>query len=375
MTIYNKILIVRLSAVGDVINVLPALKVLRSTYPKAHISWLVEDRAKDILENNPDLDEVFVFPRKRWQKDIKSFVSFLPTLKEAITFFKNIRSNNFDLIIDFHGNFKSGLMTMFSGKCVKLGFDRKSCKEWNHLFTNRHASLVNKRIHRIDKNLSLLKLLEIDNTYLKTDIIIPNSDKTFIDDFLSHNIAEDKQLAVIHPGTSKFGEFKRWPAEKYAKLADMLINKLNMAVLFTWGGSEIEIVNNILSFMHEKATISCKTQSLKQLAELINRSNIFISGDTGPMHIASIMEKRQVAIFGPKDPIIYGPYLLSKNLNPNTLIPNSHHKTTRLVRKDLPCSPCKKRKCKQNVCIKLITPDEVFFVCKELMTKIEIGNS
>ncbi len=357
---FKKILIIRLSAVGDVINVLPALKSLRLAYPSAHIAWLVEDRAKDMLEDNPDLDNIFVFPRKTWQKEIKNPIKVIPTIIKAFKFFRNINCENFDLVIDFQGNLKSGLMTMFCGKDVKLGFDRKSCKEWNNLFTNRHAHLKETRIHRIDKNLGLIKAIGIDSDYVKPEVIILEKDKEFIAKFINEKVKDNRQLAVIHPGTSKFGEFKRWPTENYAKLADMLIKKLNISVIFTWGGSEITIVNEIVSLMQEKAIISCKTNSLKQLAELIRRSNIFISGDTGPMHMASIIEKPLVAIFGPKDPIIYGPYLLSKELDHDNLTLKNPFNRANLVRKDLPCSPCKKRKCKQNICVTSVSPDEVF---------------
>lgn len=368
MTDFKKILIIRLSAVGDVINVLPALRSLRSAYPAAYIAWLVDDRAEGILCDNPDLDDIFIFPRKGWQKSIKKPFRIIPTLFEAFAFFKSLNHKEFDLVIDFHGNLKSGLMAMFSGKCVKLGFDRKSCKEWNHLFTNLHVSLENRRIHRIDKNLNLLKPLGIDTKYIKPQITVSDNDKGFIADFLAKSIDKEKPLVVIHPGTSKFGEFKRWPTGSYARFADMLIKSLSVSIVFTWGGPEIEIVREIVSKMEEKAVISCKTRSLKQLVELIGCSNLFISGDTGPMHMASIMEKRVVAIFGPKDPIIYGPYSYSKNLNADNLKLRSPVKTVRVVRKDLGCSPCKKRKCSKNVCITSVSPDEVFQAASELLT-------
>lgn len=369
---FKKILIIRLSAIGDVVNVLPALKALRKTYPSAHISWLVEDRAQDIIFDNPDLDNVIVFPRKKWQKGISNPLKFISTIYEAFVFFKKLRKSSFDIVIDFHGNLKSGLMTLLSGKNLKLGFNRKNCKEWNHIFTNLHAPIIANRIHRIDKNLSLLKSINIDIGYIRPQISLGTGDKEQISFFLKENLDVRKRLIVIHPGTSEFGEFKRWSTIKYARLADMLIERLNVSILFTWGPSELKIVNEITSLMKQEATISCKTKSLKQLTEIIRQSSIFISGDTGPMHIASVLGKPIVAIFGPKDPIIYGPY----NCMRNECIDNNYEfngfKTfSRVVNSDLPCAPCNKRSCKHITCLNAISTQKVFDATAEILNKLE----
>lgn len=369
---FKKILIIRLSAIGDVVNVLPALKALRLQYPDAHISWLVEDRANDILIDNPDLDEIIPFPRRKWIAGIKNPLTILPTISEALVFFKDLRDKRFDLVIDFQGNLKSGLMTMFTGRCVKIGFDKTACKEWNHLFTNRHVQLGEKRMHRIDKNLSLLKAIDIDAEYIRPQIPISCEDKRYISDFLKRNIRPEKPLIVIHPGTSKFGRYKQWPGLNYSRLADMLIERLGVSVIFTWGPSELGMVKEISSAMRHQTIISCRTTSLKELAEIIRNASLFISGDTGPMHIASVIGKPIIAIFGPKDPVIYGPYTPSGKgqSSRSSYGANYFNGSMRIVRKDLPCSPCTKRRCKDNICINSISPEEVFQAARELLLYI-----
>ncbi len=354
---FQKILILRLSAVGDVVNVLPALRALRAAYPSARIAWLVEDRAKDILTDNPDLDEIFVFPRKKWQKGIKNPIRLPSTLFEAFRFFRNLRRGRFDLALDFQGNLKSGLMVMFSGGRVKLGFDAGASKEWNHLFTNMHAGLAKTRIHRVDKFLSLIRKLGISSGYEKPHLVVTQDDQEFISDFLKKRINPAKRLVAIHPGTSDFGKYKRWPEKNYAELADTLIERLGVEVVFTWGPSELEMVEEIVSLMRQTAFIAPETRSIKQLAELIRQSGLFISCDTGPMHIASIMGIPQVAIFGPKDPVIYGPYAGRR----------AGRSIASVVRKDMPCSPCKKRKCDHNSCIKAVQPEDVFQAASNLL--------
>lgn len=392
---FKKILIIRLSAIGDVVNVLPALRPLRLQYPDAYISWLVEEGARDILMDNPDLDEIILFPRRKWLAGISNPLTILPTISEAIVFFKALRNKGFDLVIDFQGNLKSGLMTLFTGRCVKLGFDRIACKEWNHLFTNQHACTVGKRIHRIDKNLGLLKAIDIDAEYMMPQIPISCADEKYISDFLRQNVSPEKPLIAIHPGTSKFGRYKQWPGLNYSLLADMLIERLDVSVIFTWGPSELDMVKGITSAMRHQAIISCKTTSLKQLAEIIRNSGLFISGDTGPMHIASVIGRPIIAIFGPKDPVIYGPYIPSASLSGpsfanradrcnaqpgryggvqggkqysgNPYEANYFNSNVRIVRKDLPCSPCVKRRCKDSICINSISPEEVFQAARELL--------
>jgi len=367
---FKRILIVRLSAIGDVVNVLPALSAIRKSYPASYIAWLVEDRAKDILCDNPDIDEIFVFPRKKWSKGIRSPLTFINTIKEAFTFFKKIRRNNFDLIIDFHGNLKSGLMTMLSGKCLKLGFDRESCKEWNYIFTNRHVHLENIRIHRVDKNLQLLKFLKIDTSNSNPQIFIPPQDKREVLDFLQQNYNNENPLIIIHPGTSIFGGYKRWSARNFAMLACKLKEKLNVSVIFTCGPTDIEVIKEIKTHMNNQKMILFSPK-LKQLAEIISHANIFISGDTGPMHIASVMKRPIVAIFGPKDPVIYGPYAHGEDLDKTNGALYGLNTEPRVIRKELPCSPCRKRKCKEVTCINTISCDEVFDAVSELLSRQE----
>ena len=365
---YKRILIVRLSAIGDVVNVLPALSVLRKSYPSSYIAWLVEERAKDILCDNPEINEIFVFPRKKWSKGVRNPLTFIKTIKEAILFFKRLRKNNFDLIIDFHGNLKSGLMTMLGGNCLKLGFDRGSSKEWNYIFTNRHVHLENRRIHRVDKNLELLKSININTNSTNPQIFIPPEDKRAVKHFLQQNCDNEKVLIVIHPGTSTYGEYKRWPARNFAILASKLKDKFGASVIFTCGPTDTEVIKEITTHMNNYNMISF-CSNLKQLTEIINHANIFISGDTGPMHIASVMKRPVVAIFGPKDPVIYGPYTHGKNGSKTSN--NTHYGLNtepRVIRKELPCSPCRKRKCSHVSCINTISYKEVFDAVSELLS-------
>lgn len=166
----ERILIVRLSALGDVVDVLPALRSLRYHFPNSKIAWLVEDRACSILSGHPDIDEIIVFPRKRWQRNIFRVTTFFETLSDIVSFYRRLRNESYDFVLDFHGNLKSGIMTRLTGSKNRIGFGRGHCREFNYLFTKYHIYPSQKRIHRIDRNLSLLSSLNIDTQFLKPEL-------------------------------------------------------------------------------------------------------------------------------------------------------------------------------------------------------------
>ncbi len=208
-------------------------------------------------------------------------------------------------------------------------------------------------MHRIDKYLKIPKELNLDYSYQRPEIPISKVDSKYMSEFFKNDIKESVPIIVIHPCTSKFGSFKQWPIINYAMLADMIKDKYKANVIFTWGPKELGVVNEIASKMKHKAIVACETKSIKQLIELIRHTDIFVSGDTGPLHIASTLDIPTAAIFGPKDPVIYGPY------NDKAIV----------VRKELPCSPCTKRKCSKPECMTTILPEDVFEAVNNLMKR------
>ncbi|TVM00065.1 MAG: lipopolysaccharide heptosyltransferase II [Candidatus Brocadia sp. WS118] len=346
----RNILVVRLGAMGDIVHVIPAVKNLRRVFPAAYIAWLVEDKVKDLVEALPEIDEVIVFPRKKWQTAIRHPYKYFKILSEIGTFVRKLREREYDIAFDFHGNFKSGLLTYVSSAGTRVGFSKGYGKEFNFVFTNVRIKPQQRKMHRIDKYFSLLEGMGIKACYQRPAFSISDNDCHYVDDFISRNRLHERPIAIIHPGTSIFGKFKRWSHENYAVLADRLIKEMNYSVVFTWSEPEHNLVKHILSLMQYHATIACRTASVKQLIALLQRAHLFIGGDTGPTHLASCMGIPTIAIFGPKDPAIYAPF------DKNALV----------VRKEIPCSPCEKRACDHITCISSITPDDVFQAVLEL---------
>lgn len=339
----RNILVIRLGAMGDIIQVMPAVKCLKTAFPSAHLTWLVEDKLADLVKGFPDVDEVITFPRRQWQACLKRPTRCFTMVSAFQTFLGKLREREYDVALDFHGNFRSGLLTHLCNAKIKIGFSPGYCKEFNAVFTGVHVTPPQKKMHRVDKYLSLLRGLGIEAIYQRPSFSIPDADRLFIDHYLRDNRLNQKPIAIIHPGTSLFGKYKRWPLENYARLADRLIQEFGYSVVFTWGPLEYQMARDIVSSMRCHATIACKTSSILQLIALLQRARLYIGGDTGPTHLASCLGVPTIAIFGPKDPQVYAPY----------------DKNAVVVRKDIPCSPCSRRTCDNVICITAITPEDV----------------
>jgi lipopolysaccharide heptosyltransferase I len=349
---FNRILIVRLSALGDVINTLPALAILRKNYPKSFIGWVVEDKVKDIVINHPDIDKVFIFRRKGWKINLANPFKLLRLSKEVPAFINEIKSSGFDVAIDFQGNLKSGAITYLSGAKARVGFERGATKELNHLFINHKIRLVDKRINRVEKNIQLLKSLGLDTESFKVNLAVMPEDEAYFRAFAELYIKPDKPIIVFHPGTSKFGRHKRWPSDNYAALGNLLKEKYNANIFITHGPGETDLAEEISGKMTSSAIIHYRTEPITRFYALLKKASLFIGSDSGPLHLASVAGTPVIALFGPKDPVIYGPH---------------HSKNAIVIRKEIKCSPCKKRTCKKPECMLLITPEEVFDAAKKLL--------
>jgi len=352
---YHKFLILRLSAVGDVIRTLPAVKALKENHSSSEIAWIVEEPSRTLLESQPEIDKVILFPRKRWAEGLKSPRRIWRTFREIGEFILNLRRQKFDVALDFHGILKSGLLSFLSGAPKRIGFDRRSSKEGNSLFTNLKVNLPQERISRFHRNLALLRGVGLEIKNYNPGLHVPSEDREYVDSFFSSLTPFPKRPWIaIHPGTSAKTSFKRWMPDRYSQLADRLIHELQATVIFTWGPGELSLVENIQKGMKESSIAGPTTQSLTQLAEVFRRCHLYIGGDTGPMYIASLVGVPLVVVYGPTDPILYEPFGL-------------HRK----VMKEVGCNPCypyRKRSCKKIECLRAIVVEDVFEAAREMLS-------
>ncbi len=349
---YGKILVLRLGAVGDVIRTLPAVKALKKHLPSSRIAWVVEEPSKTFLESQPEVDQVILFPRRTWTEGRKSLKRMWRALSEMGQFVKNLRKEKFDAVLDFHGILKSGMISFLSGSSTRVGFDRKASKEGNFLFSNVRVKLPEEKLSRYRRNFALLKGVGLEENSFEAGLYIPPDDRLYVDSFLERlGTPLNRPLIAIHPGTSLKTSYKRWMPERYSQLADRLVRELKAAVLFTWGPEELDAIENIRRQMDEPSILGPRTESLTQLGEVYRRCDLYIGGDTGPMHIASMVGIPVVAIYGPTDPVVNEPF-------------GRHRK----VRSAVECSPCRNRSCKELICLETVNVDDVLKAAKEFLS-------
>jgi len=347
-----RILLVRLSAIGDVINTLPALGALRQRFPCAYLGWLVEDKARSVLEGHPFLDDLFVFERVRLLQEARNPAGVLAGMREIGRLGRRLRRAKFDLLLDFHGNLKSGLLGSLAGATTRVGYDRRNSREGNFLFNKRRVRLADSRIHRVEKHLALLEAVGIRRKGFPYVLPVPQEARAVAQAFLEKT-CPGRPYAVLHPGTSAFGAHKRWPPAFFGQLARRLVQETGLEVVVTSGPGELDLAREVALGCGEAVGLP-ETRSLLELAAILEGAKVFVSADTGPMHLAAALQVPVVALFGPKDPIVYGPFGTA----------------SRVVAAPVPCAPCGGRRCAHGQCMRSICPDRVFDAVIDLLEEV-----
>mgnify|MGYP000064831451 CR=1 FL=1 len=365
----QRIAIVRLSALGDVVNTLPALTALRRARPEAHIAWVCETASAGVLEGHPLLSELIVVPRKGWGASLKGLRGVPRVVGEVRRFARELRARGFDAAIDLQGNLRSGVITWLTRAPLRIGPARG--KELGHIFLNHRVKLPAGPLHRVERALAILAALGIETADARPIVPVTDADRARVDAFLaasglaacvapaSHGhasaagtAAAGGEFAVIHAGTSPFGRYKQWPPERWAEVARGLGAELGLRVVLTRGPSQAEAESaEAMARAAGPSAIVAPLLSLRELGELFRRCRVFLSVDTGPMHLASAVGAPVVALFGPKDPRVYAPYF-----GPRAV-----------VEKPLECRPCRRRSCSDPRCMLAITPAEVLAAAQGLL--------
>jgi ADP-heptose:LPS heptosyltransferase len=320
---------------------LPALEALKRAHPAAKFTWIVEGRARNILEGHPHLDEIIEFPRTKIRKEWKERFGLLKTIPTLARFRRELRSRRFDATIDFQGNLKSAVCTLFAGAPVRAGYERAECREPNWLFTNRKLAIRGESMHRVDRDLLLAGRLGAAFEYHAPQIAFSAADKEVGDRFFA-TLPRGRKVVLVHPGTSDFMPHKRWSLQSYARAARMIQDGGHVVVV-TWGPGELPMAEETNRLAGGSLVIAPETPSMKSLGWLIRRSNLVIGADTGPVHLGVVQGIDVVIVLGPADPRHYYPL----------------HHPDRTFYERVPCSPCRFRACPDLICMAGIDPEPV----------------
>jgi lipopolysaccharide heptosyltransferase I len=348
---HDRILLIRLSAIGDVIHALHGLAALRAARPDAEIGFLVEDRAAALIDGHPDLDHIHIYERRHWQDGLLK----KPTevVGEAAAFLSELRGTRYDVAVDLQGNLKGGILSRLSGAPRRIGLAAGFGKEGNHRFQTEHVELPEGPFHRVDRVLRLLQPLGVTGPAGTPRVAVSAEDREDMDRFLLETGLEPDRFAVLHPGTSAFGQHKRWAAARYGVLAKLLLDRHGLRSVVTWGPGEEELAEEVVAASTGAAVKGPRTRRLTALARLAESAALFVGADTGATHLSALLGTRTVGLFGPKDPRIYGP----------------RGARATVVFKGLDCSPCPERSCPDPVCMQSITTDDVLAAVAEILPR------
>ncbi len=301
-----RILIVRLSALGDVINTLPTLDVLRRAWPRAHIGFAVEDRNQDVIVGHPGLNRVHVLQRKRMSGLLARPTQWLELRREVARYVAELRAERYEIALDLQGNFKGGLHSLVCGAPRRVGFARGFCKEWNYLFTNEHVTPhgAGEQVHRVQKFLAQAEHLGAAVGAPRFRLPELALSRERVTQFLRESALGE--FVVLHPGASIAGARKRWPAERFGALAARIRDELKLACVVSWGPGERELAQQVVAHSDGAAHLALATTSVLDLAALLAEARLFVGGDTGPTHLARAVSAPTLALFGPTDPRTYG---------------------------------------------------------------------
>ena len=338
----HKILVIKLRAIGDVVLATAVLPNLRSAYPHSEIHFLVESSGREVVEGNPNVDRVVVLPRKEWES-----LPIRARYRENVRFIKQLRSHKYDLVFDLFGNPRSAILTLFTGARIRVGFAFRGRKiAYNHKVRPRGA-----HIHEVEFNLDALRHLDIPIICKSPHFPVNPSNKRSLQKWLIKHDLKGAFLVGIHAWGS--WDAKRWELEKFARLADRLINMYRAEIILLWGPGERDYVQQVRALMNHSACLAPET-NLKELGSLISLCQLVVANDSGPMHIAAAVGTPTVGIFGPTNYRLQGPY-------------GRQHGVA--YKKDLICLGCNRLECMERTCMDTLEVDDVIQVIENTLDK------
>ncbi|MEA2108644.1 MAG: lipopolysaccharide heptosyltransferase I, partial [Pseudomonadota bacterium] len=297
-----KVLMIKVSALGDIIHALPVASYLKSCPQIRKIHWLLEEQFSPLLVNQPLIDKIQLINTKKWRQQ-----GIIASIKGIINTISRLRREKYDLVLDLQGNSKSGIFTRFSGAPLRFGFDAQNVREWpNLLATNRKITPGKSATHIIDKNLALATSAFPESPPpplqgpLQADLHYLNQ----VEKKLSAIRKEKGPLIIFHYGTT--WETKLWSIESWIELSRSLWKTRAIPPLLTWGNEEeLDAVKRIASACPH--TIIWPRGNLEELMALLKIADLVVGGDTGPIHIAAALGTPTISYYRGTDHRRNGP--------------------------------------------------------------------
>lgn len=342
-----KILIFNVNWLGDVLFSTPAIKLIRKIYPRAFISCIVPPRCEEILEGNPNLDEIIVFDEKGIHRG----------LWEKLKFVKLLYHKKFNKAFLFHRSFTRALLLCLARIPERIGY---YTKKRFYLLTSAIKSPDMSKIHRADYYLYMVGEYEnyTGEMNFRPDFFISQGDNEKVDALLKEEGVKSNDFSVVLNPGGNWAQ-KRWPKENFSVLSAVLIRDYDAKIILTGAAKDKKLADEIADLSGMPLINLCGKTTLKQLAALMRKVDVAVSNDSGPLHIASSVGAKIIGIFGPTSILLTGPYKIDNS---------------KTISKDVGCViPCYKQNCSDIRCMKAVTVDDVLEQIKKITGKIDIG--
>jgi heptosyltransferase-1 len=335
---FRRILLIKPSAVGDVLHTLPVLVKLRARYPEARIDWLLTPAIAELIRHHPALSGVVLFDRHGYAQCWRSW-SAAAGLARLVA---GLRRSRYELVIDLHGQFRSALLALVSGAPTRVGFSRPhagprcptdrrliraaythgwtGAREGAWLAYTHRIPLPASDVHAVDRYLWLGPLLGLDDGPPDLRVPVPPVAESRVDALLDCAGVRGRPLAVLAPGT--MWETKHWHVQGFAEVGRHLA-ATGRAVVLAGSTAERDRCRAVAELCPAALDL-CGRTTLSELAALMGRAAVCVSNDSGTMHLAVALGRPVVSVFGPTDPVWIGPY----------------GRPDAVVRAELPCAPC-----------------------------------
>ncbi len=343
-----KILIIKVSALGDVVHALPILPYIHSSGTECEIDWLVEESFAALLDGHPMIANVIPIQTKRWRQ-----LPLLSMLAQVWSFTKRLRQQKYDLVFDLQGNSKSGLFTLLSRGYKKYGFDRSQVREWPNLLATSDKVTLTANDHHVSKRSMAVVRAALPHGASTCEVgplhVVPEADKHVKRQLDQLNLSQKKML-VLHYGTT--WDTKLWSLACWQQLAQLLVERTDLLLILTWGNEQELVAATVIQQATQGQAIIWPRGTLPQLVALLARADLVVGCDTGPVHIAAALGTATVSIFRVTDAERNGPQ-------------GDNH---RRLQSPLSCAKCLRKQCDKDAqCACSIPVDQVYQAITQLI--------
>lgn len=337
----KKILIVKPSSLGDIVQTIPAVRCIKKAMPDSKIYWVASDKFKDVVAMVDAVDMIFEIKRKNWGR----FLCLPKTIFEIFRFIFKIRSEKIDICIDFQGLFRSGIISWLSGAEIRAGFS--DAREFSSLFYNKKCLIGRAEANSAERYISLASIVCGKKEGCVFDLKLPDPSLKQGNLLWSKTGSRGPKVCLI-PGAR--WKSKRWNMENFRKVAFNLRKEVDARIMITGTSEEIECGERII-YGHNKAFNAAGKTNIFTLAGILSLSDLVITNDNGAMHLAAALGKKVICLFGPTSSDRTGPI----------------GKDNYIFKSALPCAPCFSKTCSKGECMTDLLPNEVSLKAVEML--------